>query len=105
MTLSLVAKCYIDGLVHDCSNAIANALELLQSCTKPSIYSVTMRDTGYGFSHEFTYDTPELTRDGEYRKVSNIRCTKFQNLSVSHLGLQLSLSNKLKPSVQWRMKM
>ena len=29
---------YIDGLVQDCSNSIANALELLQSCTKPSIY-------------------------------------------------------------------
>ena len=30
---------YIDGLVQDCSNSIANALELLQSCTKPSIYT------------------------------------------------------------------
>ena len=28
---------YIDGLVQDCNNSIANALELLQSCTKPSI--------------------------------------------------------------------
>ena len=28
---------YIDGLVRDYSNSIANALELLQSCTKPSI--------------------------------------------------------------------
>ena len=28
---------YINGLVQDCSNSIANALELLQSCTKPSI--------------------------------------------------------------------
>ena len=28
---------YIDGLAQDCSNSIANALELLQSCTKPSI--------------------------------------------------------------------
>ena len=27
------------GLVHDCSNSIANALELLQSCTKPSTCS------------------------------------------------------------------
>ena len=27
----------MDGLVQDCSNAIANAPELLQSCTKPSI--------------------------------------------------------------------
>ena len=28
---------HIDGLVQDCSNSIANVLELLQSCTKPSI--------------------------------------------------------------------
>ena len=28
-----------DGLVQDCSNSIANALELLQSCTKPSTLS------------------------------------------------------------------
>ena len=27
-----------DGLVQDCSNSIANALELLQSCTKPLIW-------------------------------------------------------------------
>ena len=26
-----------DGLVQDCSISIANALEILQSCTKPSI--------------------------------------------------------------------
>ena len=28
---------YVDGLVQDCSNSIANALELLQSGTKPSM--------------------------------------------------------------------
>ena len=28
---------YIDGLVQDCSNSIANALELLQSCTESPI--------------------------------------------------------------------
>ena len=28
-----------DGLVQDCSNSIANALELLQSCTKPLSYN------------------------------------------------------------------
>ena len=27
----------IDGLVQDCSNSIANALALLQSCTKPLV--------------------------------------------------------------------
>ena len=30
--------CDIDGLEQNCSNIIANALELPQSCTKPSIY-------------------------------------------------------------------
>ena len=29
-------KTKFDGLMQDCSNSIANALELLQSCTKPS---------------------------------------------------------------------
>ena len=33
----------IKGLVQDCSNSIANALELLQSCTKPSKYFDTKR--------------------------------------------------------------
>ena len=28
----------VDGLVQDCSNSIANALELLQSCTKTSMW-------------------------------------------------------------------
>ena len=36
----------IDGSVQECSNSIANALELLQSCIKPSncsvIYSVVV---------------------------------------------------------------
>ena len=36
-----VVKVYIHGLEQDCSNSIANTLELLQSCTKPSIYSET----------------------------------------------------------------
>ena len=30
--------CHIDGLVQDCSNSNALAMELLQSYTKPSIY-------------------------------------------------------------------
>ena len=29
---------YVDGSVQDCSISIANALEILQSCTKPSMY-------------------------------------------------------------------
>ena len=30
-----------DGLVQDCSNSSALAMELLQSCTKPSTYQST----------------------------------------------------------------
>ena len=41
----------------------------------------------------------------EYRKISNIRRTKFQNLNDSHLVLKSSLPNPLKPGVQSRMKM
>ena len=35
-------KDYIDDLVQDCSNSSANALELLQSCTKPSICDLSV---------------------------------------------------------------
>ena len=40
-----------------------------------------------------------------YRKVSNIRRTKYQNLNDSRLILQLSVPNPLKPSVKSIMKM
>ena len=30
---------YLDGLAEDCSNSNALAMELLQSCTKPTILS------------------------------------------------------------------
>ena len=33
---------HFNGSVQDCSNSIANALELLQSCTKPLIYKVIL---------------------------------------------------------------
>ena len=39
-----------------------------------------------------------------YRKVSNISRTKFQNLSDSRPGLQLSVPNLLKPCIKSRMK-
>ena len=51
-------KGYIDGLVQDCSNSIANALaELLQSCTKPLILSFLADWYGlsiYGLHGSFT---------------------------------------------------
>ena len=35
--MALFTDAHIDGLVQDCSNSSALAVELLQSCTKPSI--------------------------------------------------------------------
>ena len=40
-----------------------------------------------------------------YRQISIVRRTKFENLNVSRLDLQLSLSNTLKPGVESIMKM
>ena len=40
----VIIRGYIDGLVQGCSNSIANALELLQSCTKPSIFGESLHD-------------------------------------------------------------
>ena len=36
--MTLFTYAYIDGFVQDCGNSIANALELLQSCTKSLIF-------------------------------------------------------------------
>ena len=36
----LYAMLYIDGLVQHRHNSIANELELLQVCTKPSMYVI-----------------------------------------------------------------
>ena len=36
---------HIDGLVQDCSNSIASALEILQSYIKPSIYETSIQDS------------------------------------------------------------
>ena len=41
-TLGIDINNDIGGLVQDCSNSIANALELLQSCTKPSMYALNV---------------------------------------------------------------
>ena len=36
--LKIMGKLHVDGLVQYCSISIANALDILQSCTKLSIY-------------------------------------------------------------------
>ena len=46
-----------------------------------------------------------IYEERNYRKISNIRRTKSQNLIVSRLVLQLCLPNPTKPCVKSRMKM
>ena len=53
--------------------------------------------------HLRSYSTD--TSNCNYRKISNIRRTKSQNLNDSHLVLKSSLPNPLKPCVKSRMKM
>ena len=36
---SIESRCVVNDVTQDYGNSIANALQLLQSCTKPSIYS------------------------------------------------------------------
>ena len=47
----LILYAHIDGLVQDCSNSIANALELLQSCIKSSMYGVRSCNTAITNDH------------------------------------------------------
>ena len=48
----------IDGLVQDCSNSIANALELLQSCTKPS--QCDKVETAYAVNNLLACNSPTI---------------------------------------------
>ena len=50
-------------------------------------------------------DPVSIQRLSKYRQVSNISCTKSQNLKDSRTGLRLSLPSPLKPDVKSRMKM
>ena len=70
----------IDGLLQDFSNSIANILELLQSCTKPSICQfhfiwkpkvMIQENQNEPFCSGF--NVPSFS--GQYCQISNTRCT------------------------------
>ena len=118
---------YIDGLVQDCNNSIVNALELLQSCTKPSISwyciqswphfyqtrSAWSVDQGSNKNHSPAYNfAPTVTKfcvmwEGlslpHDTKFGNCRCKivdsrAFPNWSLIH-GLRWSGLIKAEPAV------
>ena len=92
----------IDGLVQDCSNFIANALELLQSCTKPSIYLSLnkMTDILQRFSNRFYFEKV-LSVD------SNLVDISYQNSTCQYASDYLSfgpdncLSQNRRQAIIW----
>ena len=76
-----------------------------------SIFNETCTGFLYDFccdlvSHIFQSYVPDAPYDEMYyRKTSSISRTKYQNLNVSCILLQLSSLNPLKPGVKLRMKM
>ena len=73
-----------------------------QSTTKPCAYFLGYIVLPWHWSNCPIASAPVNLK---YRKISNIRRTKSQNVNVYRLGLQLSLCNISKPYVKWRMKM
>ena len=55
ITCSLITQYQIYGLVQDCSISSALAMEILQCCTKPSIYTMTMTSAGKGSNNFGTF--------------------------------------------------
>ena len=79
------------------------------------IWKQVISDPSLNLHHLHTFCAPmetlqmsqkgNLQMNDTYHQTANIRCTKSQNLNVSHLVLQLSLPNPLKAGVKSRMKM
>ena len=103
-TLGVIPWCGLCNKLDDCY-ASAMRIRHLITNSKVCCRSPTM-DTLFAKLPPHGNPCGELTKCIEtYRKVSNIRCTKYQNLNDSRLILQLSVPNPLKPSVKSIMKM
>ena len=91
---------YIDDLVQDCSNSIANALELLQSCAKQSIcFYKWCICVGWGVFYRDTWPLSYWIHVKIHKKAVSIICKYFHRAGSG----KSSLWNK-NPSfpLQWR---
>ena len=60
----------LEGLVQDCSNSIANALELLQSCTEPSIWPILFASrNGDEFCHWVAAEYSDMIRGLSFTNI------------------------------------
>ena len=76
---------YIDGLVWDCRGFIANALELLWSCSGPSIYycSIPLEYDAYGYRTHLGRPMPGLLSFLGFLQHNNIsNCPLISYLSI-----------------------
>ena len=104
-----ISPSYMDGLVQGCSNSIVNALELLQSCTKPSIswlWTSTAFQITYGrqwmcvVSHppgSSVYTIPERFR--HMRVTLKRKCLHFDEIFIT--GCTGSCQNDNFQCSQW----
>ena len=103
-----------DGSMQDCSISIANALEILQSCTKPSIYSLILYHGVYRWvistnclhistnKHQHNY----FSHQRKSHNFSHQRNILQQVLTLSESSeLRLLHSSRLDSRVRWRLLM
>ena len=86
----------IGDLAQDCSNSIANTLEILQSCTKPSILSydiATLRD--WHLRSHINFQDPSHRARPSYMEILTNRLFQYSNiLQICMLYIYMDL-NKL----------
>ena len=86
-------EAYIDGLVEDCSNSSALAMELLQSCTKPSIRirNICHHFSGYGLwpvrRHAITCN--------DFKLLSVLTPALFTKLSETWVKMQVLIQENV----------
>ena len=83
---------YLHGSVQDCSNSIANALELLQSCTKPSTWYWLCEVALFWFSlkmsfNDVMFQSPGIVQNAEscYASKNNSSQKELITSADTHL--------------------
>ena len=97
----MVCIYYIDGLAQDCSNSIANALELMQSCTKPSIWFV-VNLVKYILLYNFTIHPDSLMYVLEFvHRTAMVSFICSHNIMQSCCGNSTSMNKKTWLMISW----
>ena len=86
-----------NGLVQDSSNSIANSLELLQSCTKPSIWDIEAWHTWVIISYSTWVGATEVPSINFHKQNFSIlqkyQLDSFNHIYIWQVSLQLSCND------------